>query len=345
MKALVYKGPHALGLESRPIPDIVNPTDCIVKVALASVCTSDVHIREGFIPRAVPGTVLGHEFVGVVYKTGSGIRRVKAGDRVTASCLTICGECFFCKSQNFNCCTRGGWNIGCCKDGGLAEYVRVELADSSLDVIPDGLSFKNCLLVGDILASGLFGVEMVGPLVRDQRVLVIGAGPVGQCAGLIARNVYKARVSMVDVGPASRLRLAEENGACDAGFGSYAELDDFVSTLDLGGFDSVIECSGARGIVQVCQKYCRKCGTIGLVGMFDRPEPLDLVNYYGKNQTVRYGGCNAGHGAEIMDWIQKGLISTDYMVSREFGLDEVDEAIRVFETEKDSVMKVAIRME
>lgn len=167
----------------------------------------------------------------------------------------------------------------------------------------------------------------------------------GQCAGLIARNVYKARVSMVDVGPASRLRLAEENGACDAGFGSYAELDDFVSTLDLGGFDSVIECSGARGIVQVCQKYCRKCGTIGLVGMFDRPEPLDLVNYYGKNQTVRYGGCNAGHGAEIMDWIRKGLISTDYMVSREFGLDEVDEAIRVFETEKDSVMKVAIRME
>ena len=78
--------------------------------------------------------------------------------------------------------------------------------------------------------------------------------------------------------------------------------------------------------------------------MFDAPEPLDLVNFYGKNQTVRYGGCNAGHGAQLMRWIQEGRINTDYLVSREFGLDEVEEAIRVFETEKEAVMKVAIRV-
>lgn len=183
MKALVYQGPHALGLEQRPVPEIVNPTDCIVKVALASVCTSDVHIREGYIPRAVQGTILGHEYVGTVYKVGNDVKRFKPGDRVAASCLTICGECYFCKSKNFNCCVNGGWNLGCCKDGGLAEYVRVELADASLDPIPDELSFKNCLLVGDILASGLFGVELVGPVAKEQSILVIGAGPVGQCAG------------------------------------------------------------------------------------------------------------------------------------------------------------------
>ena len=249
MKALVYQKEHTLGLERRPIPEVVNPTDCVVRVALASVCTSDVHIREGFIPRAVPGTALGHEYVGTVYKVGNRVKRFKPGDRVAASCLTMCGECTFCKTGNFNCCERGGWNLGCCKDGGLAEYVRVEFADTSLDPIPDELSFKNCLLVGDVLASGLFGVEMVGPLTKNDHVLVIGAGPVGQCAGMIARNVFGARVFTIDVGPRERLDLALKNGACDEYASVYDELDEFTAGLALGGFDCVIECSGARGIV------------------------------------------------------------------------------------------------
>lgn len=86
--------------------------------------------------------------------------------------------------------------------------MRVRLADSSLDVIPDGLSFKNCLLVGDILASGLFGIEMVGPLAEGENVLVVGAGPVGQCAAQIARRIFGARAFLVDVGPRARLELA-----------------------------------------------------------------------------------------------------------------------------------------
>lgn len=104
MKALVYKGPGSLKLEQRPIPKIVEPTDCIVRVALASVCTSDVHIRDGHIPRAVEGTILGHEYVGTVWEIGEQVKKLKVGDRVAASCLTMCGECAFCKSGDFNCC-------------------------------------------------------------------------------------------------------------------------------------------------------------------------------------------------------------------------------------------------
>ena len=217
MKALVYEGPGVLRLAEKPMPELKDERDCIVQVALASVCTSDLHIRDGFIPRAVPGTTIGHEYVGTVVKAGSAVKRFRVGDRVAASCLTICGECAFCKEKQFNCCERGGWNLGCCEDGGLAEFVRVPLADGSLAPIPASLNFKQCLLVGDVLASGLFGTELVEPLQKGQSVLIIGAGPVGQCTGLVARKALGADVTLIDP-IAARLALALEHGACDRTF-------------------------------------------------------------------------------------------------------------------------------
>ena len=140
MNALVWKGDGALSLERRPVPTLQGPRDAIVRVTRSTICTSDLHIRNGAVPRARPGVVLGHEFVGVVEAVGNGISNLRPGDRVAACCESFCGDCWFCRRGYVNNCVHGGWELGCRIDGCQAEYVRVPFADTGLTPIPDALS-------------------------------------------------------------------------------------------------------------------------------------------------------------------------------------------------------------
>ena len=156
MLAYVYKRPGQFALEEKPLPELQSERDAIVRVTLASVCTSDLHIKHGSVPRAVPGVTVGHEMVGVVEKTGNGIKNLRPGDRVAVNVETFCGSCFFCKNGFVNNCTdpNGGWALGCRIDGGQAEYVRVPYADTGLTKIPDSVTDHQALFVGDIPATG-----------------------------------------------------------------------------------------------------------------------------------------------------------------------------------------------
>ena len=113
MLAAVYHGLGDLRLEERPVPVLKEPGDAIVKVTLSTICTSDLHILNGAVPRAVPGTVLGHEFVGEIVSVGEGVKKRKVGERVAANCITFCGDCWFCRKGFINNCTHGGWELGC----------------------------------------------------------------------------------------------------------------------------------------------------------------------------------------------------------------------------------------
>ena len=113
MMALVYRRETGIQLETRPIPSLQHPRDAIVKVIRSTICTSDLHIKNGFVPRAVSDIVLGHEFVGEVVECGREVTNLKPGDRVAANCETFCGECWFCKMGFINNCQVGGWELGC----------------------------------------------------------------------------------------------------------------------------------------------------------------------------------------------------------------------------------------
>ena len=152
MKAFTYIEKGRFAMTDKPRPSIQSPTDAIVRVTLGSICTSDLHIKRGSVPRAVPGITVGHEMVGVVEQTGSDVRGVKPGDRVTVNVETFCGECFYCKHGYVNNCTspHGGWALGCRIDGGQTEYVRVPLATQGLNRIPDSVTDEQALFVGEI---------------------------------------------------------------------------------------------------------------------------------------------------------------------------------------------------
>lgn len=127
MLAYTYMEHGRFSLIEKTVPELKDPKDALVRVTLGSICTSDLHIKHGSVPRAVPGITVGHEMVGIVEKVGSEVTTVKLGDRVTVNVETFCGECFFCQNGYVNNCEDpdGGWALGCRIDGGQAEYVRV----------------------------------------------------------------------------------------------------------------------------------------------------------------------------------------------------------------------------
>ena len=152
MKAYTYVEKGKFKLIDKPKPTLLEPTDASVKITLGSICTSDLHIKHGSVPRAVVGVTIGHEMVGIVEEVGKEVTKVKKGDRVTVNVETFCGECYFCKHGYVNNCTdeNGGWALGCRIDGGQAEYVRVPLANQGLNKIPDNVTDRKALFVGDI---------------------------------------------------------------------------------------------------------------------------------------------------------------------------------------------------
>ena len=178
MKAYTYIEKGKFEWREKPKPQVVDARDAVVRVTLSSICSSDLHIKHGSVPRAVPGITVGHEMVGVVEEVGAAVTSVKPGDRVTVNVETFCGECFFCRSGYVNNCTdpNGGWALGCRIDGGQTDYVRVPYADQGLNRIPDGVSDEQALLVGDVLATG-FWAARISEITPEDMVLIIGAAP------------------------------------------------------------------------------------------------------------------------------------------------------------------------
>ena len=162
MKAYTYIEKGRFELQDKPKPQLQDTKDAIVRVTLSSICSSDLHIKHGSVPRAVPGITVGHEMVGVVEQVGSDVKAVSPGDRVIVNVETFCGECFFCRNGFVNNCTdpNGGWALGCRIDGGQAEYVRVPYADQGLSRIPDGVNDREALFVGDVLATGYWAAKI-----------------------------------------------------------------------------------------------------------------------------------------------------------------------------------------
>lgn len=186
-----------------------------MQVTLTTICSSDIHIKHGAVPRAVPGVTLGHEFVGIVVETGSGVKNVKPGDRVAVNVETFCGTCFFCRRGFVNNCTdeHGGWALGCRIDGGQAEYVRIPFADNGLTLIPDHVTDEQALFTGDILSTGYWAAD-IGEIRPADTVAVIGAGPTGLCTMACARLYSPAKIIAIDTDE-YRLRLAKERGLAD----------------------------------------------------------------------------------------------------------------------------------
>ena len=342
MKALTYMEHGKFALIDKPKPVIKEPKDAIVRVTLSSICTSDLHIKHGSVPRAVPGVTVGHEMVGIVEEIGDDVKGVKPGDRVTVNVETFCGECFFCKHGFVNNCTdpNGGWALGCRIDGGQAEYVRVPYADQGLNKIPENVSDEQALFTGDILATGYWAARIseIGP---EDTVLVIGAGPTGVCTLLCVMLKKPKRIIVCEKNEARRRFVTEHYP--DILVCSPDDCEEYVREhSDHGGADRVIEAAGGKDTFKLSWKCARPNAIVTVVALYDEPQILPLPDMYGKNLTFKTGGVDGCDCEEILKLISDGLIDTTPLISHRFKLSEIEEAYRVFENRLDGVIKVAI---
>lgn len=342
MLAYTYIEHGRFGLLDKPKPELKDSRDAIVRVTLGSICTSDLHIKHGSVPRAVPGITVGHEMVGVVEQVGSRVTSVKPGDRVTVNVETFCGECFFCQHGYVNNCTdvNGGWALGCRIDGGQAEYVRVPYADRGLNRIPDSVSDEQALFVGDVLATG-FWAARISEISGDDTVLVIGAGPTGICT-LLCVMLKKPKRIIVCEKSSERIRFIREHYP-DVLVTEPEECKEFVlHNSDHGGADVVLEVAGAGDTFRLAWECARPNAVVTVVALYDNPQILPLPDMYGKNLTFKTGGVDGCDCAEILCLIEAGKIDTTPLITHRFPLTKIEEAYRVFENRLDGVIKVAI---
>lgn len=326
----------------KPKPTIIEPTDAIVRVTLGSICSSDLHIKHGSVPRAVPGITVGHEMVGIVEELGSEVKGVNVGDRVTVNVETFCGECYYCKHGYVNNCTspHGGWALGCRIDGGQTEYVRVPLAEQGLNRIPDSVSDEQALFVGDVLATG-FWAARISEITEEDTVLIIGAGPTGICTLLCVMLKQPKRIIVCEQSEERRNFVKQHYP--NVLLTTPDECEDFVkNNSDHGGADRVLEVAGGKDTFQLAWRTARPNAIVTVVALYNEAQTLPLPDMYGKNLTFKTGGVDGCDCEEVLQLIEEGKIDTTPLITHRFPLSRIAEAYSLFENKEDGVIKVAI---
>lgn len=342
MKALTYVEHGRFTLLDKPKPAVQDPRDAVVRVTLGSICTSDLHIKHGSVPRAVPGITVGHEMVGVIESVGAEVKTLRPGDRVAVNVETFCGECFFCRHGWVNNCIdpNGGWALGCRIDGGQAEYVRVPYADQGLNRIPDKVSDEQALFVGDILATG-FWAARISEITREDTVLIIGAGPTGICTLLCVMRKAPERIIVCEKDPARSAFVREHYP--DVLLCQPEECESFVKEYSVyGGADVVLEAAGGRDTFGLAWRCARPNAIVTVVALYGEAQTLPLPEMYGKNLTFKTGGVDGCDCAEILRLIERGEIDTIPLITHRFSLSRIEEAYHIFESRLNGVIKVAI---
>jgi alcohol dehydrogenase len=339
MKAVIYEKKGTVRLVEKPMPQILQPRDAIVKVVRASICSSDLHIRNGGVARAKEGVVLGHEFAGEIVEIGSGVKQFSVGDRVAVNVESFCGECFFCRRGYVNNCVEGGWELGCRIDGGQAEYVRVPTADMSCTRIPDSISYEQALFVGDVLATGYWAAN-IGEIRPADVVLVLGAGPTGLTTMMSARLFGPAVIVASDVNE-ERLALAKARGLCDVTVNpAHQDVIELVRKLTQGrGADVVFEVAGAINTFELAWQAARPNAVVVVVALYESAQTLPLHTMYGKNLTFKTGGVDASRCDEIMRLIEAGRLDTSLMITHRAPLNDIMQGYDTFANQRDGCIK------
>jgi alcohol dehydrogenase len=331
MKALVFGGPGQRSWDSVDDPGIQDPTDVIVQVDTTTICGTDLHILKGDVPAVTEGRVLGHEAVGTIVETGAAVSSLKKGDRVLVPAITSCGRCGPCKAgMAAHCEAVGGigWIFGHLIDGVQAQYARVPFAETSVHLVPEGVSDEQVLFLADILPTGYeIGVQN-GRVQPGDTIAVVGAGPVGLAAMMTAEISGAGRIIAVDMAP-SRLKHAENFGATHTVLGGdNAEKE--ILAIAPGGVDVAMEAVGVPATFDLCTRIVRAGGTVANIGVHGAPTTLHLEELWIKNITITTGLVSGSTIPTLLKLARDGRMEAEKLGTHTFALDEMEQAYDVF---------------
>lgn len=346
MKALTFTGIQTISYESIADPELLAPTDVIVRVKRCAICGSDLHVFYGREQGIDHHTAMGHEFTGEIVETGRDVRTLRKGDLVMSPFSTSCGKCFYClrgltcrcvNSQLFG-WVEGGHGL----HGGQSEYVRVPMADGTLVKVPEGVTMDEALLLGDILSTGFFSAKQATIKPKETHV-VIGCGPVGLMAVVGARHYGSENLFAVDTVP-ERLAMAKKFGATTIDASKQNVLETILEATEGRGADAVMEAVGSGGAGKLAYDLIRPGGTISVVGVCnDEHMSFSPNQAYNKNLTYRVGRCPARAMIdELIPFVQNKKTDLTSIITHRMKLSEGVHGYDIFSNKKDNCLKVVL---
>ena len=348
MKAACFQDIQKVVFKDIEEPKIEDSQDAIVKVSLAGLCGSDLHVFYGRETGVDVGMVMGHELVGTVVDVGSDVKSIAIGDRVYTPFTTNCGNCFYCNSGMTCRCPQGqlfGWvEKGVGLHGGQSEYVRVPLADGTLKVVPPTVSDASALLLGDNFSTGYYCAEMC-ELQPDGTYVVVGCGTVGLLCIIAARHLGATKIYALDP-VAERRAEAESLGAI-----AMPPDDDAIREVKLKtnqrGADGVMELVGLPDAQKLAYQIMRPGGIMSVVGCHCTPHfAFSPVDAFDKNLTYKTGRCPARYYMDrLTDLVANGTFDIESFVSRRFPVEDCANAYDIFANRKEGCLKAALEFD
>lgn len=378
MKAVVFHDVGDIRLDDVPEPQIEAPTDAIVRLTASAICGTDLHFVRGTFSGMKPGTILGHEGVGIVEALGEDVRNLQVGDRVVIPSTIACGNCSYCRAGYFAQCdvaNPNGKEAGTAFYGGpaatgpfnglQAEKARIPYAHVGLVKLPEQISDDQAILLSDIFPTGWFGAELAE--IKDgDSVAVFGCGPVGQFAIASAKLMGAGRVFAVDQHQ-DRLLMAQRQGAEVIDFSQEDPVETLKRLTDHIGVDRVIdavgvdaECPscGSHGDTQPwqqgeapaqalhwCVQSLAKAGTLSIIGVY----PPDAMEFpigmaMNHNITIKMGNCHhRKYIPKLIEMVMAKRIDPATILTQVEPMGDVIEAFKAFDRRESGWVKVELQ--
>ena len=333
MRAVTFQAPGEVQLDEVAEPELLAADDAIVRVEASGICGSDLHIYHGRV-QIEPGFVIGHEFVGEVIAAGDDVTRVAVGDRVLGTYGTACGECFFCKREEFHKCDEArvyghGATLGSLQ-GAQAEQVLVPHANLTLRKVPDGLSDDVALFAGDVMGTGFHAIDS-RPLAKGETAAILGMGPVGLCAVQAAKAAGASERIAIDT-VADRLAMAESFGATPVHLTEQDPRGEVKKLTEGRGVDLAVEAVGNPEALDLALRLARKAGTVSVTGVYAERTEVHMGLIWIKALTLTSGHANViKHLDHVLDLLSDGKLDPAPLVTHHMKLDEAPDAYRVYD--------------
>jgi alcohol dehydrogenase len=342
MKAVIFHGINDLRLEETADPQIDSPADAVIKVTTTAICASDLHIKHEM--GTEPGTIMGHEYCGVVVDIGSQVSTLKKGDRVAGRPVFSCGHCYYCRHRQQPLCVNGGifgGAVGARKLGVQAEFARIPFADNTLVRIPDALEDEDVIFTGDILSTGFSGLLKTSVEFGDT-VAVFGAGPVGLCAVACAPLFGAGLVIAVDLLD-YRLDIARNFGAVTINASTEEPVSRILEMTDGIGVDAGIEAAGSETTLKTCFKSVRRGGAVSVLGTISKPFLFDLRERFFDMFSLSIGFGDQNYMEALIKLIHNGKLNLKPLITHSYPFSEAMKAYEVFEKKQENCIKAILK--
>lgn len=317
MRQLVWHGDQEVGIREMVAgPGSPGEGEVLIAIRAVGICGTDIHIMKNAMPGAVPPMILGHEIAGQVAATGPGVNHLHVGDRVTVDSVVGCGVCDLCRRGRSQFCTTG-FELGINRDGACQEYLIVP--ERNAHMIPDSISFEEAAILDVEVWNS---VRKCGIDSKD-RVLVIGAGPIGMIACQLARILGAAHITLND-SLEDRLRMAEGLKLADTyRLWSPSRIDG----SEEASYDVVLDCAGTSASTQYALQAVQPCGRVLLYGVHEDVVDKFDVNLIVLKDLVVYGAlCDRTGWDEVVELVASGQLILKDLITHQFRLEDGKEA-------------------